>query len=275
MNEILLQDLLKFDKEQIKSAKAKFNICTEWENPMDVFLRNKDEINTKWLFWRQERRYFEVGQIAICFLLLGNNNWLLTTIKKVTSELGETEGVNYTGEELTEYSQYFGRVIVKFHKQRSQIYWYEGISKDMIVQQILPAVYDGIDFPGYDNVRIPYEQLKLIVDRRKTDWINALGNQKAVYLITDRSTGKMYVGSATSANGMLLARWSAYVANGHGGNVELSKVVEEKGMDYIKANFTYSILENYNSRVDDSIILAREVWWKDTLQTRRYGYNAN
>lgn len=81
--------------------------------------------------------------------------------------------------------------------------------------------------------------------------------------------------SATSDYGMLLQRWKSYVANGHGGNKELIELVNEKGYEYIKANFQYSILENYNARVDDHIILERESWWKETLQTKKYGYNSN
>ena len=74
---------------------------------------------------------------------------------------------------------------------------------------------------------------------------------------------------------MLLSRWKNYISNGHGGNVELIKLVEEKGFDYIKDNFQYAILENYNGRVDDGIILERESWWKETLKTRDFGYNIN
>ena len=94
-------------------------------------------------------------------------------------------------------------------------------------------------------------------------------------LITDRSNGKLYVGSATSDNGMLLQRWANYIDSGHGGNKELIELVNKEGIDYIKRNFQYSILENYNARVDDSVILERESWWKETLQSRKFGYNAN
>ena len=96
-----------------------------------------------------------------------------------------------------------------------------------------------------------------------------------MYLITDKESGKMYVGSATSDYGMLLQRWRSYIANGHGGNKELIELVERDGIDYIKTNFYYSILENYNAKVDDRVILERESWWKETLQTRTFGYNSN
>lgn len=74
---------------------------------------------------------------------------------------------------------------------------------------------------------------------------------------------------------MLLQRWQNYAENGHGGNVELKALIEREGFEYIKQNFQYSILENYNSKVDDESILTRESWWKETLQSRRFGYNSN
>ena len=118
-------------------------------------------------------------------------------------------------------------------------------------------------------------QLSSILERRKQSWIAALENQKAVYLITDTYNGKLYVGSATGDKGMLLQRWSSYVDNGHGGNKELLALVKSKGFDYVKQYFQYSILENYNAKIDDHIVLKRESWWKEALQSRRFGYNSN
>jgi hypothetical protein len=138
----------------------------------------------------------------------------------------------------------------------------------------LPAIFTGFDFPGYDNVSLTYEQLKTIVDGDYPSYHNALRNQKAVYLQTDKATGKMYVGSAT-AKEMLLSRWRTYVNNGHGGNKDLIALVEEKGFDYIKENFQYTILENYNSKVDDEYVLKRESYWKEVFQSRKFGYNKN
>ena len=74
---------------------------------------------------------------------------------------------------------------------------------------------------------------------------------------------------------MLLQRWTAYVKNGHGGNKELMALVEKLGFEYVKSYFQYSILENYNQKVEDKVILERASWWKETLQSRKWGYNAN
>ena len=51
--------------------------------------------------------------------------------------------------------------------------------------------------------------------------------------------------------------------------------MEREGFDYVKKHFQYAILENYNAKVEDRVILIRESWWKETLQTRIWGYNSN
>lgn len=276
MEKIYLNNLLHFNQTDYGNIKIKFNQSNGYEDPMELYQNNPDIVNNQWLFWRSKQRYFYVGQIAICFLKLSYDTWLLTTIKRVTKELNIYDGINYEGEELEEYKSYFGRVVIKYRKTfQQQGRYYGEICDNLEVQQILPTIFDGDDFPGYDKVRLSYRQLESVLNRGKRDWIAALENQKAVYLITDKENGKMYVGSATSDYGMLLQRWRSYVANGHGGNKELIELVNEKGYEYIKANFQYSILENYNAKVDDHIILERESWWKETLQTRKYGYNSN
>ncbi|MBQ8227744.1 MAG: GIY-YIG nuclease family protein [Clostridia bacterium] len=276
MNKIKLNDLLRIADSNGNNVKIRFNQNDGNNDPMDLYLKNPEIVNSQWLFWRKKQRYFNVGQIAICLLNLAYDTWLLTTIKKVTKELDVLNGINYIGEELSEYRQYFGRVIVKYHKTaQTQGMFYNTVCDELEVLEVLPGIYDGDEFPGYDKVRLSFTQLQYIFERKKKSWIAALENQKAIYLITDKNNGKLYVGSATSINGMLLSRWSDYVKNGHGGNVEFKKIVDESGFEYIKQNFQYSILENYNARVDDCIVLDRESWWKDTLQSRNFGYNDN
>ena len=276
MNGILLKDLLRFSDDELANVKIKFNQHNGYDDPMDLYRSNPEIINTQWLFWNEKRRYFYEGQIAVCFLKLSYDMWLLTTIKRVTKDLGISGGVSFEGEEIETYKPFFGRVIVQYHKtSMAQGRYFSELQDELVVNQILPDVYDGEDFPGYDKVRLSYAQLEVIIRCGKKDWIAALSNQKAVYLITDKNTGKLYVGSATSDSGMLLQRWSNYVANGHGGNKELFELVEREGFDYVKKHFQYAILENYNAKVEDRIILIRESWWKETLQTRVWGYNSN
>ena len=273
---IILDDLLRIPDSESHNVKIRFNQHDGSDDPMDLYLQNPEIINSQWLFWRNKQRFFSVGQIAICLMKLSNDEWLLTTIKRVIQELNVTNGVNYIGEELQKYSQYFGRVKIKYHRtSQTQGMFYNTVRDELEVLEILPNIFDGDEFPGYDKVRLSYTQLKSIIDRKKKSWIAALENQKAVYLITDKNNGKLYVGSATSERGMLLSRWMNYADSGHGGNIELKKLINEKGFGYVKNNFQYSILENYNAKVDDHIILDRESWWKEILQSRRFGYNDN
>ncbi|MCL2821702.1 MAG: GIY-YIG nuclease family protein [Firmicutes bacterium] len=277
---ITLQNLLNLSDNDIKRAKVKLNQESRGahatSNPVQIYLSNPEEVNTDWLFWHKKTRYFKKGWLAVCLLRLDYDRWLFTTIKEVTEELPVADkiygGIGYKGHEIEKYSNFYGRVIVKYHKDhQGQGVWYENIIDELEVLEILPSLFDGEAFPGYDKVRLTYRQLATIIDKGKRDWIAALENQKAVYLIADTSNGRLYVGSATGDNGMLLQRWSNYVHSGHGGNQELI------GFDFddIKQNFQYSILENYNARVDKGFILDRETWWKITLQTRKFGYNKN
>lgn len=276
MAKIMLNDLLHFDAAEVPNVRVKFNISNGYDDPLDLYKTNPDDVNVTWFLWHDDRRYFNVGQTAICLLKLRGDQWLLTTIKKITRLLDVTDGVGYDADEVKEYEQYFGRLVVEYHNPcRTMGRKYENVMDELEVVQILNEQYTGNEFPGYENVRLSYPLLKNIVDRQLPGWVDALRNQKAVYLITDTKTGKMYVGSATSQTGMLLQRWSSYAADGHGGNVELRELVKQQGFDYVKENFQYSILENYNARMDDGYILKRESWWKETLCTRTHGYNKN
>lgn len=274
MNKLLLKDLLGFTDEELNRVKIKFNIRSGDVEPLDKWLEDPEIINNGWLLWRENKNYFKTGQIAICLVNMGWDNWLLTTVREVGKEKGVYQGVNFEGKEIEKYKSLFGRVIVNYHKShQTQGVYLSTIADKVVVGQILPAVYDGSEFPGYDKVILSYYQLEQIVSKNRRDWVNALGSQKAVYLITDKSNGKLYVGSATAQTGMLLQRWNDYIASGHGGNKDLINLVNREGIEYVKQNFQYSILENYNAKTDDNYIFSRERWWMRALQSKTHGYN--
>lgn len=273
---IKLNDLLNLSNEELKTVKVRFNQSNGIENPMDLYLKNPEIVNNQWFLWRTKSKLFKVGEIAICLLKLSSDTWLLTTIKKITEDLDVCDSINYKAEELEKYKKFYGRVILKYHKTVQMQVMYLGTVKDELeVLEILPTIFDGDEFAGYDKVSLSYSQLEAIIKLKKQTWIGALENQKAVYLQTDKVTGKLYVGSATSDQGMLLSRWKNYIENGHGGNVGLKELVREKGFDYIKKNFQYTIIENFNAKVDDHYVLERESYWKEVLRSREFGYNKN
>lgn len=281
MDELYLNDLLRFSREEMERVKVRFNLQPKGgQDPMELYLENREKVNTEWLLAKKKKGFFQEGEIAIALVRLDDQGrWLLTTIKRITKALdvvSETGAIAYEASELEQYAPYFGRTVVCYHKTGQAPLWrYKKIHEKLVVDEILPAVYTGEGFPGYDQVRLSWQKLKRIAEQRPADWINALENQKAVYLITDTSNGKLYVGSATSRNRMLMVRWESYVKTLHGGNKKLRRIVEEKGEDHIKNYFQYSILENYNAKVSDDFVLKREAWWKEVLQSRTYGYNDN
>jgi hypothetical protein len=269
---VLTQDELSITKIRLKTYNCD-------KNPIDEFKKNP-QLLLDWNYWNNKP--YREGQISIGLVNMGNHKWLLFTVGKIKKvfdkPIKSTDGINgiqVEYETLDKYADLYGRVILYYHNKTQQLFRNSDLINDLVVKEILPSVFTGFDFPGYDNVSLNYEQLKTIVNGDYPSYHNALQNQKAVYLQTDKATGKMYVGSATAKYGMLLARWTAYISNGHGGNQGLIALVQEKGFDYIKTNFQYTILENYNSKVDDEYILKRESYWKEVLQTRVFGYNKN
>ena len=104
---IKLNDLLHLSDEQLQITKVKFNKHNGFNNPIDLYISNRDLINKQWLYWRTEKRYFSVGQIAICLVRISSEHWLLTTIDTVDKELNVSNGINYTGTPIKEYESFF------------------------------------------------------------------------------------------------------------------------------------------------------------------------
>ena len=273
-----LNDILGLTQEELSRTRIRLNTYNGDKNPIDEFKKNP-QLLLDWNYWNNKP--YREGQISIGLVNMGNHRWHLFTvgeIKKVLDKpLKSNDGINGIQVEYKTFDKYadlYGRVVIYYHNKTQQLFRNSDLISELEVKEILPAIFTGFDFPGYDNVSLTYEQLKTIVDGDYPSYHNALRNQKAVYLQTDKATGKMYVGSAT-AKEMLLSRWRTYVNNGHGGNKDLIALVEEKGFDYIKENFQYTILENYNSKVDDEYVLKRESYWKEVFQSRKFGYNKN
>jgi hypothetical protein len=126
-------------------------------------------------------------------------------------------------------------------------------------------------FVGYDKVRLTYKRLQAIVDDpHYSRWQSALSAVKGIYLISDMSNGKHYVGKADGAGG-ILGRWEAYAHNGHGWNKEL--VALPRGQC---EHFVFSILRVFGPEAIQRQVDEAEVHFKEALLTRgKYGYNAN
>jgi|TARA_B100001964_G_C14096367_1_gene537212 hypothetical protein len=268
---IFLNEILKLDN--LENVKIRFNLMfrDNW-NPIEIFKKEDFDVLLEGQYWNyKKKKSYKHGQITLGFIRINNNDesWLLFHVGKITKDLNKLDGVGYEYEILPQYEKYFGRLIIKYkNKSQTMIRYANSVINHCEVIQILPDTFGNDIFPGYDKVNVSWEEMSRVIS--KESWKAALQNQKGVYLITDISNGKMYVGSAYGEN-MILGRWQSYIKSGNGGNVELKKL----NFDYIKKNFKYSILDIFKSTTDDQNIISRESWWKSVLQTREYGYNRN
>lgn len=271
-----LNDLLRLSDEELKHTKVRFHQYNGEDDPIDVFKKNPETL-LSWNYWNSQR--YKVGQLSIGLVKMNFDEWLLFTIGTIISvkDIPYNSGIGYeykTENEL--FGDLFGRVVIKYHKtMKNQFPNAITVMGDFLVKEVLPGVFSGFDFPGYDNVSLSYSELETIIKGNYPSYQNALENQQAVYVLTDTHTGKLYVGSATSKNEMLLARWRGYINTFHNGNDGLKELFEQEGAGYFEKYFRYSILENFNAKVNPDFIRGRETYWKKVLSTKKHGYNKN
>jgi len=242
------------------------------KNPLDVFL--EDENN--WKNWNQYRPSKDDFNRDFIFSMMEYytkpNTWLFGGIFKVIKR----KKASYVVEELDKYRKFTGRLLLNFeYKDRQRRLRLENYIDHISVNQIFESRYIGEVFKDYDSINHDFIVLENIFKFNKSDWKTALEKVKGVYLLTDKETGKSYVGSAYGDEGGIWSRWSDYINNFHGGNDQMVKLVNKKGKKYIRENFKFSILEIHAMYTSDEKIINREKYWKNKLMTVEHGYNTN
>lgn len=176
----------------------------------------------------------------------------------------------YTMSEVEGYEDLKERVIIRWE---NAISWHQWIKNLMEVQEISPGLHYK-RFTDYFDLILDYGELCEIVECQYTDWRNVLSAVRGVYLITDRNTGKLYVGSAYGEDG-IWGRWSEYVATGgHGGNKSLRELVERDEYYPIKF-FQFSILMLLPKSVTAEEAISKEQLFKRKLGSNSFGLNNN
>ena len=203
----------------------------------------------------------------------------LYKIKKIEPEVFDEVGYELTL--MDDYKEYRKRLIVKLKKPIGRDLYnrlYKNIQGTLEpeVYEIAPNTKLG-HFPGYQNVTLSHPQMQQIILRNEPSWKQALMNVKGVYVITDLSNGKLYIGSASGNTDGIWQRWSDYanIENLTGGNKLLNEIKLDKGKDYIVNNFQYSILEIFDTKTKADTIINRENYWKNVFCTRKHGMNFN
>jgi hypothetical protein len=130
---------------------------------------------------------------------------------------------------------------------------------------------DAVPFPGFDQVSLTHAELRLVTnDPRYAAWRTALQAVQGIYVISDASNGKLYVGQADGRE-RILGRWSDYALTGHGGNKRLREVLDA---DPEQVNqWTWSIVRVFGSSEPPDAVDKAEQHFMQTLRTRAFGYN--
>ncbi|TAN70490.1 MAG: GIY-YIG nuclease family protein [Methylobacter sp.] len=271
---MLVFDLIRILNPTVTPEESKIHLAT-WngkENPIDVYLAGEFD---EWQRW-QSRKNFERKFVVSLISLPGSNRWLFAGVYiSVTPKWHEE--YEYWYYELIEdqmCSEMNGRIVVSFSRPGRQSYlkadkWLN----NLMLSEIFSERISISEFPGFKAVNLTKAELDLIFKQSLESWRAALSNVAGVYLISDTATGQLYVGSA-SGEGGIWQRWESYVSNGHGGNIELRKLLNNSGPERAK-HFRYSILEIADTHASIEDILRRESHWKSILLSRKHGLNAN
>lgn len=156
-----------------------------------------------------------------------------------------------------------GRLVIEWGG--ATVSWVQ--SKDKEVVELKGKKSIG-DFQSFGQIDLDFYHLTMMIQSPDTNltWVKALSSVNGVYLIQDKSSGKLYVGSAYGEQG-IYGRWSVYAKNGHGGNMELKDLDPNK--------FQFSILEIVPATATAEVVIDRENRWKEKLGTRQFGLNKN
>ena len=93
-----------------------------------------------------------------------------------------------------------------------------------------------------------------------------------IYLILARTTGQLYVGSATGVEG-IWGRWREYAKTRHGGNALLKQLIQADS-SYPK-EFSFSILQILPRSMAREYVIEREGRFKAKLGSQAHGLNDN
>lgn len=267
---IRLPDIWQISKpDQYKLHFARRSGITQ---PLEVLARSKLE----WQGWQEYRPKRDEFNRPLIFSLVQfyhePDTWLFGGVFRVLRRHDDRYEVELTDEGAA----LCGRLKLKSdYRQRATRVNFESHYPNLIVNEILREHYTGTPFPGFENIDLTFEELETIVQNSQPEWKAPLANIKGIYLITDTATGKRYVGSAYSDQG-IYSRWCEYASSGHGGNAELVPIVIKMGLEYCRKSFRFTLLEARSVATPDDTIFSRESFWKQILLTRgEFGLNRN
>jgi hypothetical protein len=246
-------------------------------NPLEVFKASQDRFTIYQN--RQTRQNFSRKYILSLIQTENKVDWLFAGIYHVEGDPVKKGDLYFYETKLTDlYNDLIGRLIVNFKKPFRASYPYAENVKNITVLSIREERLSVSDFKSFHETNLSRFELETIFKYQAKDWKAALSSVAAIYLLTDYTNNKLYVGSAYKTkydgNGSLWNRWETYNNSYHGGNKRLKKLFKEQSEEGF-ANFQYSILETFVLYISLSQITSRESEWKKRLRSIETGYNDN
>ena len=283
--ELKLKSILQLTEEQAKNSKIELNMKggSGGDEYLNIWLKHTDHEKEEglcsecsyWGWYGEKQRNFYPGQWVFSFIRMPDNEWLMISAAEI---IDVPKNDRATVRILDEFKPYFGRLVIKYYKGQKfarYVFNYDPIATEATVKEILPCLYSGRQFEGYDRVHLSYGELQSIFDGKiMPTYLEALKKINGVYCLTDWKTGKLYIGSAYGEEGVA-QRWRNYLDSKHGDNRKLIDLYNQEGSEYFEKHFTFTLLEYFGLSYDPVRIIDRESYWKDCLDTRKHGYNGN
>ncbi|MEE1015080.1 MAG: GIY-YIG nuclease family protein [Lachnospiraceae bacterium] len=282
--DLLLNNILNLTTEEIKNSKIEFNMHVggSGEPFLDRWLKCNEVDKmagtcaecSYWGWYGNQHNFFS-GQWVFSFARITDDEWLFISAAEVLDVPANTWTITKV---LKKFTPFFGRVIIKCKKGNTFSRYTFNLNRYLeqaVVKEILPCLYNGEKFEGYDKVHLPYHRLSDIFNGKiLPTYHDALKKVTGVYCLTDTHTGKLYIGSATGTEGVA-QRWGNYLDSKHGGNKKLISLYSQKGSEYFEKYFTFTLLEYFGLSYDPQKIVEREQYWKRCFDTIKNGYNDN
>ena len=145
--------------------------------PLDVFIRDRDEWHL-WNSWRSNKDGFNRQYIlSLIDFYPKPGTWLFGGIYEVLARGGENNSHSYDVKLVNLGEELIGRMKIEFVRPgRVKAVKLERYIDQLKIAELLPQVYHGEPFPGYEGINHDFSYLEGIFQAGRPDWRAGLLN---------------------------------------------------------------------------------------------------